>query len=403
MTRSRPRLLVVGGGLFQLDIIETARRAGIETVVVDKRADAPGMARADHALAIDTANASLVLDAARKHDVQAVVTAASDVAVGAVALVVDALNLRGVGSAVAKRGRDKLAAFECLSQAGLRTPKTIAINDASTALRHVDELGGFPIVVKPRSSAGGRGVWLVENEAELSPAIERARAYAGADGSVLLQELARGTSVGVEGFFFEGTLAEAFVLDDQYQSGFVSPVGHSLPSTLDRDQQALVREAIARYASALGLTHGPANFDLRLRGNEVCLIEVNMRLGGNSITDLVRLSYGVDLSLATVRAAFGESPRELLRPQSDLPAAARLILKRGTGRAALGSEIASLRARENVISIDLSVTEGEPASMRVDEWTLLGRCVTRGRNADEAATLAQEIALGVADCTRLLP
>jgi biotin carboxylase len=393
----------VGGGLFQLDIIDTARAAGIETVVVDRRGDAPGMARADYPLVIDTANASSVLDAARTHDVQAVVTAASDVAVGAVALVVDALGLRGVGSAVATRGRDKLATYECLSQAGLRTPKTIAVNDSRQALSFVADLGNFPIVVKPRSSAGGRGVWVVEEEGELGAAIDRARGYAGADGSVLVQEFARGTSIGVEAFFFEGMLAETFILDEQYQSGFVSPVGHSLPCTLSVPQQEQVRTAIARYAAALGLQHGPANFDLRLANDEVCLIEVNMRLGGNSITDLVRLSYGVDLSLATVRAAFGESPRALLEKTIELPAAARLILKRGTGRATLADEIAALRARANVVSIDLSVTEGETASMRVDEWTLLGRCVTRGGNSVEAAAIAEDVAARVADCIELMP
>jgi biotin carboxylase len=397
------RVLVVGGGLFQLAIIRAARDLGVETVVVDRRADAPGLALADHGLAIDTTDADAVLEAARSLRVQGVVTAASDVAVGAVARVVDALGLTGVGSIVAARGRDKLATYEHMSRAGLATPKAIAIASADDAAAHVEALGGYPIVVKPRSSAGGRGVAVVPVPDELPAAIARAQTYAGADRLVLLQQYVRGLSVGAEAFFWDGKLAACFVLDDQYQNGFVSPVGHSLPCMLDDARQAWVRDAVAHYGSAIGITHGPANFDLRLTEHGPVLIEINMRLGGNSITELVRLACGVDLSAATVSGALGRPPLALLEHRVTNPSAARLILRRGHGTARFVGQPQALALTPGVVSLDLSLADGELASTVVDEWSLLGRCITRAAEPEAAALIAERIAREVTAAILLEP
>jgi biotin carboxylase len=403
VTEGAPTVLVVGGGLFQLGVIRAARKLGGKVAVVDRSADAPGMALADHALAIDTADVAAVTAAARRLGVAGVVTAASDVAVGAVASVVDALGLPGVGSEVAARCRDKLATFECLQRHGLATPRALKVANIAQAEAHVAELGGYPVVVKPRSSAGGRGVWVVTGRDQLEAAIARAQSYAGPDRSVLLQQYARGLSVGAEAVFWRGELLACFVLDDQYQEGFVSPVGHSLPCTLPEATQALVRDAVARYGAALGIDHGPANFDLRLSDAGVSLIEVNMRLGGNSITEVVQLAYGVDLSAAAVSAAFARDPADLLQPICSQPAAARLILRRGDGVVRMRRQHTDCAALAGVVKLDLSVVAGERAAMRVDEWALLGRCITRADRPDAAARLAERIAFDVAAAIELEP
>jgi biotin carboxylase len=238
---------------------------------------------------------------------------------------------------------------------------------------------------------------------ELAAAIARAQTYAGADRRVLLQQYVHGLSVGAEAFFWDGRLAACFVLDDQYQNGFVSPVGHSLPCTLDDARQAWVRDAVAVYGSTMGITHGPANFDLRLTDHGPVLIEINMRLGGNSITELVRLACGVDLSAATVCGALGRPPLSLLEHTVTNPSAARLILRRGHGTARFVGRPQALASTPGVVSLDLSLADGELASTVVDEWSLLGRCITRAGDADAAARLAETVAFEVTAAIALEP
>jgi hypothetical protein len=46
--------------------------------------------------------------------------------------------------------------------------------------------------------------------------------------------------------------------------------------------------------------------------------------------------------------------------------------------------------------LDVMVNDGFPAHVRVDEWTILGRTMVRGRDSASAAQLAERIATDVA-------
>jgi biotin carboxylase len=392
----KPRLLLVGAGPFQLEILRAARRYA-EVVVIDGSPQAPGLALADIAQVVDIADVTQVVEVARALQVSGVVTAASDVAVPAVSAVVKALGLPGLAPEAALCCRDKLACFRSLVAAGQRVPMTIPVDSVVEAEQAVPRVGGYPAIVKPRRGGGGRGVTVVRSAAELTAALECARrAYGASPHGVLVQELIAGRSVGVEAFFYQGELACAFVLDDQFEPGYVSPAGHSLPSTLTAALEHSVTAAIAQLGRSLGLSAGPANFDLRLVDGETILLEVNPRLGGNSISDLIRHAYGVDLPEATVFAALGNDPRPLLSRTKRAPTAARLILKHAHGVAHLHDAHDAFSELADVIALDLLVHEGEPAQVRVDEWTIVGRTMTRAADSDSAAQLAEQVATAVA-------
>lgn len=393
---TKPKLLLVGGGPFQLEILRAARRYA-EVVVVDGSAHAPGLSLADLPKVVDIADVSQVVRVARELQVSGVVTAASDVAVPAVSAVVQELGLPGLVPEAALRCRDKLACFRALVAAGHAVPTTVAVADVAEAERAVAAVGGYPAVVKPRRGGGGRGVSVVRSDAELAAALDCARrAYGPGPHGVLVQQFIGGRSVGVEAFFYAGALAEAFVLDDQFEPGYVSPAGHALPTTLTQAEVSGVLAAIAAFGGALGLSDGPANFDLRLMDGRTILLEVNPRLGGNSISELVRHAYAVDLAEATVCAALGHDPRELLQRRNVTPTAARLILKHAHGTAYMHEPLAAFQHSSDVIAIDLLVKEGEDALVQVDEWTILGRVVVRGRDSEDAARMAEEVSTGIA-------
>jgi biotin carboxylase len=398
---AKPRVLLVGGGPFQLEILRAARSYA-EVAVVDGSPNAPGLALADHPRVVDIADAAAVVRVARELAVSGVVTAASDVAVPAVSAVVRELGLPGLPPEVAQRCRDKLVCFRALTGQGHAVPDTRAVNDVREAEAAVAELGGYPAIVKPRTGGGGRGVLLVREAAELPAAIACARrAYGPGLLGVLVQEFVSGLSVGVEAFFADGELAAAFVLDDQFEPGYISPAGHSLPSTLGDALAARVVDAIAAFGRALGLRDGPANFDLRQQGERTIMLEVNPRLGGNSITDLVRTAYGVDLAEATVCAALGCDPRPILQRRLLAPSAARLILKHAHGTARVLEPERPFYEHPDLLALDVLVSDGQPAHVRVDEWTILGRTMVRGTDSASAAKLAEQIAVEVANRVRL--
>lgn len=389
----KPVVLVVGGGPFQVDIVRTAKEIGAEVAVADRNPAAVAFALADHPLTIDIVDHDALIEAARAIGATGVVSAASDIAMPAVARVGEALGLRAASPDAVARCRDKRVMYEAVKAAGLAVPETVWVESFEEARAAVDQVGGLPVVVKPRSAAGGRGVSVVRDAHGLEPALERAKRY-GAGG--LVQTFVGGHAVGVEAFFWDGEPALQIVMDDQFQPGFVSPVGHSLPSMLSPDVQQKICRDVVRFAAALGLGEGPANFDLRFSDGETVLIEVNPRLGGNSITDLVRAAWGVDLSAAMVRAALGHDPSgELRRAEQAQPTASRLIVKHGSGVARVADPFANIEDRQGIALVELAVRDGEPFALRVDEHVIVGRCVVGGASASEATQRAAEVARAV--------
>jgi biotin carboxylase len=396
-------LLVVGAGPFQLELVRAAGQIA-ELVAVDGSSRAPGLALVDHARVVDVRDVQAVVAVAREFGVQGVLTAASDVCVPAVSAVVQALGLAGLTEAAAERCRDKLQAFERVHAAGLAVPETYAVEDVAQAQAAVAALGGHPVVVKPRSGGGGRGVSIVRDAGALAPALARARAsYAGtARPGVLVQRCIAGRSIGAEAFFVDSRLRALFLLDDQFEPGFVSPAGHSLPPQLDPALAAAVEDAVQAFGAALELTSGAANFDLRHAGERTYLLEVNPRLGGNSITDLIAHAYGVQLARAAVLCALGHDPGAALTRHASSPVAARLILRRGHGRARLTPRLHEL-SHPDLLALDLNVADGQRTSVQVDDWSLLGRCMVRAASPVEAVALAERIAREVADAIDIEP
>jgi biotin carboxylase len=394
-------VLIVGAGPFQTGLLAAAKDLA-EVVAVDGSSRAPGLAIADHPHVIDVRDRSAIVALARELEVEGVLTGASDVAVPAVSAVVDELGLIGLPSIVSERCRDKQQAFEAVRAAGLAVPETRAVSNLDEAKRAILGLGGYPVVIKPRSGGGGRGVSIVRSVDELAPAVQRAQSgYAGLGASgVLVQELAQGRSLGAEAFFIDGKLVDAFVLDDQFAADFVSPVGHSLPPQVDALLHESVVQACAAFGAALGLTTGAVNFDLRCN-QQVVLIEVNPRLGGNSITDLVHQAYGAQLAHAAVLCSLGRDPSPALARVRSAPVAARLILQRGRGIAHFARPPQAFAERPDVIALDLTVNDGEHTSVHVDDFCLLGRCVVSGSDAAAAAATAQEIADAIAASVRI--
>ncbi len=82
-------LLFVGAGRHQRRAIVQAREWGLRVVAVDRNAAAPGLAEADVAEVVDFADVGAVVEVARRHGVDGVLTVSADRAVPVVAAVTE--------------------------------------------------------------------------------------------------------------------------------------------------------------------------------------------------------------------------------------------------------------------------------------------------------------------------
>ena len=165
----------------------------------------------------------------------------------------------------------------------LRTPVTHLVGPASTAAEW-----DFPIIVKPRSGAGSRGVRLVHSRADLDAL--------GDDDSLIAQELLPGDEYSVDVI----AAADGHVVAAVPRTRTRVDSGVSIAGLTVRDAE--LEATATAVAQAIGLT-GVANVQLRRDTAGVpALLEVNPRFPGAMP---LTIAAGVDMPSLALDLALG--------------------------------------------------------------------------------------------------
>ncbi|NIR38137.1 MAG: ATP-grasp domain-containing protein, partial [Actinobacteria bacterium] len=129
---------------------------------------------------------------------------------------------------------------------------------------------GYPVVVKPLSLSGSRGVIRADDPDELSSAVERIRrilADAGEDpdGPLIVERYMPGPEVSVEGILWNGELEVLATFDkpDTPDGPYFEETIFVTPTHLDPDVRDDVHRVTAAAASSIGLREGPIHAELR--------------------------------------------------------------------------------------------------------------------------------------------
>jgi cysteine synthase A len=240
-------------------------------------------------------------EGAQNAPVDAVLTF-SDFYVDLVAAVAARRGFRYLGLHPARICRNKFLSREALRGAGLPTPDFWLLRSAAEARRLASRIA-FPCVVKPPADSSSFGVRVVGDAGEL---LDHYQALAGLttnirgqrlDGTVLVESYLSGPEYSVETVTLpEGTTRVIGVTDKHLSSPphFVE-MGHDFPSALPAEQSAALAAAALQALAAVGFDFGPAHTEIRLTVEGPVVVEINPRLAGGMIPELVRHATGIDL------------------------------------------------------------------------------------------------------------
>ncbi|WP_432076708.1 ATP-grasp domain-containing protein [Streptomyces wuyuanensis] len=273
------------------------------------------------AVVVDTADDAAVLTAAQRLRQQAPiagVTSSSEYYVATAAATARALGLPGPDVDAVRECRDKARQRQRLHEADVPVPRHERVRSVDEARTAADRIGS-PVVLKPVQGSGSLGVRLCTDAAEVSAhAAVLTSAAVNERGvavprDILVEEYLRGAEYSVEVFGHTPVVVVAKHLGPL--PDFVE-LGHDVPAPVPEAAAALLRNQAVRAVKALGLGWGAAHVELRMDGDDVRVVEVNPRLAGGMIPELVRYALGIDLVARQVRAAAGV-------PATDTPLAAR--------------------------------------------------------------------------------
>ena len=300
------------------DFIAAADELGVDLVLVADASLGITSGRILDVLIADcsdtVAAAAALVERAHLHPLDAVV-GVDDAGVMIAALAAAQLGLAHNDPASVAATRDKLEMRRLLGAEDIAQPKYIEYREGDSAANNAESIG-FPLVVKPVSLSGSRGVIRVDDLPELEEAVARIaviQAEAGIAGERLLfEEYLEGPEIAVEGLLSAAGLEVLAIFDkpDPLDGPFFEETLYVTPS---RHDAAVLENAVAlleEATGALGLAFGPIHAELRLTASGAKVVEIAARsIGGLCGRSLKFGMLAQSLEVLLLRAALGMNRR----------------------------------------------------------------------------------------------
>jgi biotin carboxylase len=391
-------ILVLAASLYQLDAIRTAKRLGMRVVTTDSIPSNPGHALADRAYAVDTTDVEGVIEIAKAERIDGVIAPCTDVAVFTAARVAEELGLPGVASEAARIVTSKTEFRKFLAGHEMRVPRFVIVEANEQPPAGLFECGQRWII-KPERASGSKGIFILDSADDLAKRMPESRMHSPT-GRLVIEQFIDGHQGTIEGVLRGGSVALSFILDRQTApSPYVSTIGHYVPSVIDAPSQAKVVSMVEEAWRKLGVNECIFDCDFVLGDGQVYLIEMTPRLGGNSISQLLRVCAGVDLVELAVRSAMGD----LADLPTDLPVKAAAVVLFGvwqSGRLSYEmSDIERCRVEPWLHSIQMDVEPGAVVEPFINGRHRLGEAYVLGSERSDIPGLVtglnEMLALGV--------
>lgn len=308
----RKRLMILGASILQLPAIEKAIEMGLEVIAVDMNPNAVGFGvQGVEKEIISTIDEQAIVEAAKKHKIDGIMTLATDMPMRSVAAVAKEMNLIGIDVDTAFKATNKVEMRRALQSCGVPIPKFFKVTNEKEYIEVVKQFN-VPFIVKPADSSGSRGIFEVIDITD-QQLIKEAYYYCkpfSRVGDVIVEEYMSGPEVSVETLSIDG-VCHVIQITDKITTGAPHYVemGHSQPSRHSKEISEKISEVAKAANNALGITNGPSHTEIIVTSEGPKIVEVGARLGGDNITThLVPLSTGVDMVECCIKIALGEKP-----------------------------------------------------------------------------------------------
>jgi glutathione synthase len=288
--------------------------------------------------------------------------------------------------------RDKSCQRELVAAAeGELCPKFFAVRSVEDAGQMAQRIG-YPVVLKPVSGSGSINVRRCDTHEEV---IAQARKiFADGGAALLVEELINGREVSVE--LFNGE-AIGVTHKDLGPPPFFVEMGHVFPADMAAHDHSAAVSAAERVAEILGIDWGPAHIELKLSATGPKLIELNPRLAGDMIPELVHEATGRDLVAATILLAAGR-PWSMSADKRDV-AAIGFVAPEREGTLAVVKGIDAVRRMPGVVNVTQIVPTGTRLRLRGESGDRVVRVIVKAKNHTSARQLLNKAVAGIAVTT----
>lgn len=308
---SNKRILILGVGEAQENLIREAKGLGYYTIVCDMRSGMPGEKIADRYYKENYMDREAIYRIAVDEKIDGVISN-SEAAMINVSYLVDQLGLPGnsVKSVQHLLSKNK---FRMLQKAiGAFAPasfESLSFEEAIVGIRQLS----YPIIIKPSESSGSRGATRFDsfNKKTMQEAFEVCKGFSR-NGYVTIEEFV--TMAGSDVFNADVFVVGDDILWDGWYGGKrpellpMVPMAKVLPPIISENNKKRIEAVIERLIKASGVRLGEFNVETYITTNdEIFVIEINPRQAGDDIPKLIYEHSGVNYTKLLVSLSVSDS------------------------------------------------------------------------------------------------
>jgi len=170
----------------------------------------------------------------------------------------------------------------------------------------------IPFIMKSPKSTGSKDVYLIRTYEQYTLRLASLiKKYPNAP--IILEEYIDGPQYLIEVLVINKEIHIVAIIDQEitYQNQHFIVVGYSLLLDVSKQFYEQLKKAIAFIINSHGLENGPCHLEMRIVENTWKLIEINPRISGAGMNDLIQIGLGINLVQETLKLALNLKPNVL--------------------------------------------------------------------------------------------
>lgn len=300
------KIMILGGGYYQLPLINVAKKCNIETIVCGIAGNYPGYKVADKWIDVDTFDKEACLLIAQKESIDGILTTGTDQMLPTLGYIVDRLHLLGPSEMSTKLSTNKFEMKKAFFAKNVRTASFQRVVSVDDCLSFSNKFG-YPVVLKVVDASGSRGVVVVHSEEELFVQFPLIFDETKLD-YIIIEKFISGEEFGAQAFVRNGKLTFVMPHGDVVFHGLTDvPIGHYAPYERSEELMEDIRSQLELCVDALGIDNTAINADFILSDGKVYVLEIGARAGATCLPELISCHYDMNYYEYLIRMCLGEA------------------------------------------------------------------------------------------------
>lgn len=389
------KILIIGAGINQMPVIQTAKDLGYYVLTVSCKGDFPGFKVADEYAEIDIFDIQGIINYAKQKHVDGVLSDQSDMIAPIVAQVAEALNLPTWGYQNALDFTDKSRMRALYKKLGLPVPSSKTTQIVEDAINFATTIG-YPVVIKPADAFASRGVFIVYDEIELQQLYQQSQECSRL-GVVVVEQYISGPQYFCQGFVENGELT-LYAFSDRYYFNIPHlsiPYTNAFPAKISVELKQRMSEMFSKVINAAHPLFGHvwAEWIYNEQTDTLYIVEMAIRGAGAFVTShLLPAAYGIDSYPYLVKAAMGVSNCDFKLQHFDNKAAAFYCFLLPEGKVLEVNGMNEINQIEGVVQSNLRpINVGDIVPPIKDKSSRFGPIIIKGETRDELDSILSRI------------